>query len=241
MYRSEAMKKVDKYSFLLIFVYFLFGFVGNLLTSCLNFKDLLASMFVIQHAFNILSLAVVATVVLSITRFNWTLSDWGFTLNRGCWISAGLVLVVLILLVFQGVTGISLTMGKLVFSQMVLRSTLEELVFRVLFINRLIALFGDTKGRIFIAVLASSLLFSIIHIPTKNVAALISIFTSSLLMGYVYAWTRSSLFPIYAHVASNTAASSGLLGGIISLMLYFSLAVWGKVMEKRGQTSIAVY
>jgi membrane protease YdiL (CAAX protease family) len=98
---------------------------------------------------------------------------------------------------------------------------MEELAFRAIAIDKLILLMDGIQGKAFWAILASSALFTIVHITSKSPAELQGIFLSSLLMGYVYYKSRSILLPAWFHGAS----SSGSLGGVLIVALYCLIGI----------------
>lgn len=84
-------------------------------------------------------------------------------------------------------------------------------------IDRFILLMDGIKAKALWAILASSALWSVPHIPSKSLAQLLpGIFLGGLFFGYVYYKTKSILLPAWIHVISN----SGYLGGILAAALY---------------------
>jgi len=69
------------------------------------------------------------------------------------------------------------------------------------------------------------------HISSKDKPMLVGIFVSSFIMGYVYYWTRSIFFSVYSHVVCNTAATSGIIGGLVVVGVYILLAHIGRKMN----------
>lgn len=167
----------------------------------------------------------------------WTLSNWGFSLNRKWWISSGLVIVSLAFMLLQ--QSVPVWGSDPFFVIKMVGATLEEVVFRGLLIGLLVQVFRSSAKGVMLAIAVSAALFTLVHIPTKSGVELIGLFTSALLMGYIFHVTQSLLFPIFAHVMANTVHDSGFKGGICCIGLYFAVAALGYFLDKRVR-SIAV-
>jgi membrane protease YdiL (CAAX protease family) len=99
---------------------------------------------------------------------------------------------------------------------------MEELVFRAIAIDVFILLMSGIKAKAFWAILATSALWSVPHIPSKSPAQLIQgILLGGLFFGYVYYKSRSILLPAWIHVSAN----AGYLGGVLIAGLYCLIGV----------------
>jgi membrane protease YdiL (CAAX protease family) len=205
----------------LIGVCALVGLAGNWVLSYASTagdSDLLA---MINVGVVALRITILTAVCLSIWKFGYSLTDYGFVRGTGFWVS--LILVVgLVALKWRGAEPFPAIDAQ--FAIVVLGAALEELVFRVVLIRRLTMLWGKRRSRVFAAIVASSVLFTVAHIPIKSMPELQWIFISSIIMGYIYYWTRSALFPIAYHVLSNTLPMYGWWGGTMAVGVYCLLA-----------------
>lgn len=177
------------------------------------------------------ALALGFIIAGSVNKCGWQLSDWGFTLSRGAWVSLGLSVVWFIFL------GGRVGWGLAFFSPIdLISSTTEELILRVLFISQLVILIGRGIWGKTAALLISAIVFTLLHAPLVGSpmlhASLQGIFLTSVLMGAVYVWTRSILFLMFLHVVGNTGDGWGLLGPLFAVAVYFLLAGLDKVLKR---------
>lgn len=146
----------------------------------------------------------------------------GFNLRRGTWISLALVAVC------AAVMGLQMPIiaweDPGLMSLLILGAWAEELIFRALLINLLMQLSSSSSPRHHWAILISGAVFGLCHVPMVGTAQLFSVVLGGILFGYVYHWTNSLLFPLFVHTVANTAVACGLLGGLVTLVLYFLVA-----------------
>jgi len=212
-------------------LYCLWGLAGNYLQlwAINNLRFQLVS--IIEY----LSIAVAAIIlfgiIISIVKYNHSLRDWGFTLDRGFIISLGLSSFAIILAYFQNTSGLYVHTRFL--PHHIIYASNEELIFRVLLIGAVIRKFGISKETVLTAIIISAILFTIMHIPTVDVINLIQLFITSIIMGYIFYLTGSALFLLVAHVMANTSQVSGFMGVFIIIAAYFILAVIGEVIERK--------
>jgi membrane protease YdiL (CAAX protease family) len=104
---------------------------------------------------------------------------------------------------------------------------MEELVFRAIAIDQLILLMDGIRGKAFWAILASSTLFTVLHIPSKTPAELLGIFSGSLISGYIYYKSRSILLPAWIHGVANAGYLGGIwIAGLCCLISFADWAIW---------------
>lgn len=104
---------------------------------------------------------------------------------------------------------------------------MEELVFRVIAIDKLTLLMDGIHSKAFWAILGSSALFSVPHIPSKSPAELLGIFISSLILGCIYYKSRSILLPAWIHGVANAGYLGGLwIAGLCCLISFADWSVW---------------
>jgi membrane protease YdiL (CAAX protease family) len=149
-------------------------------------------------------------------------ADYGFSFQRGGLASLAVLVVIHVYLAISGKFALSATESYL---WSAVGAFMEELLFRAIAIDLLIVLMAGIKAKAFWAILASSALWSLPHIPSKSLAQLLGgIFLGGLFFGYVYYKSRSILLPAWIHAAAN----AGYLGGILIAGLYclISFADW---------------
>jgi len=164
--------------------------------------------------------AVIAGVIAySVVRRQRRLADYGFSFKRGGVASLAMLAVIHVYLVIGGKFVLSAPGG---FLWIVLGAFMEELVFRAIAIDKFILLMNGIKAKAFWAILASSALWSVPHIPSKSPAQLLGgIFLGGLFLGYVYYKSRSILLPAWIHAIAN----AGYLGGVLIAALYCLISV----------------
>ena len=156
---------------------------------------------------------IAGVIAYSLVRRERRLADYGFSFKIGGVASLAIIGAVHVYLAMSGKFVLSAS-ESLVW--VALGALMEEIAFRAIAIDRFIALMDGIKGKAFWEILASSVLFSIPHIPSKSPAELQGIFLSSLIVGYVYYASRSILLPAWIHGISN----AGYPGGILIVAIY---------------------
>ena len=178
--------------------------------------------------------AIVGAIAYSVVRRQRRLADYGFSLKSGGVASLGMVAVIQAYLVIRGQ---SVPSAAGYFPWIVLGAFMEELAFRAIAIDKLILLMDGIKAKAFWAILASTVLFSAPHIPSKTPAELQGVILASLLMGYIYYKSRSILLPAWYHGISN----AGYSGGIWIALVYSLISVtdWAIRPSKKQATLAA--
>lgn len=176
----------------------------------------------------ILWAALTGVIAHSVIRQQRRPADYGFSFKRGGVASLAVLAVIHVYLVISGKFVLSYP-GS--FLWIVWGALLEELVFRAIAIDKLILLLGGIRNKVFWAILVSSALWSLPHVPSKSPGQVLGIFAGGLVFGYVYYKSRSILLPAWLHVVAN----AGYLGGILVAGLYclISLAGWAIWSRKK--------
>jgi membrane protease YdiL (CAAX protease family) len=168
------------------------------------------------------NLLVLTIIVFFVIRNRIEPAEMGFNLRRGTWISLALVAVCAAVMGLQAPIIAWENPGLM--SLLVLGAWAEELIFRALLINLLMQLLSNCSRRHHWAILISGAVFGLCHIPMVGTAQLFSVVLGGILFGYIYHWTNSLLLPLFVHTVANTAVAYGLLGGLVTLVLYFLVA-----------------
>ena len=173
----------------------------------------------------ILWAAIAGVVAYSVIRRQRRPADYGFSFQRGGLASLAMLAVIHIYLVISGKFVLSAT-GNYLLSA--LGAFMEELAFRAIAIDKFILLMDGIKNKAFWAILASSALWSVPHIPSKSPAQFLGgIFLGALFLGYVYYKSRSILLPAWIHVAANAGYLAGILiAGLYCLISFADWAIW---------------
>ncbi len=211
------------------------GYIGNATTDYVHQEGRPTLLLLWELHKNGMSFAAIAYVAMSVISGKRTIAGWGFTLDRWTPVSLGLVMGLLLLGGDQ--VRNPLHCGSPMVFSFVLYAVSEELICRVLLINSLITVFGTSKRGVFSAILISSIVFALVHIPIRSLGEVQGLAMASLLLGYVYYLTRSILFPALIHVIANTIDKSGYFGGAIMLLLYVVLALAGRVRNRHHDQS----
>ena len=167
----------------------------------------------------ILWATMAGVVAYSLIRRQRRLRAYGFSCNSGAVASLAVIAVIHVYLVISGKLFLSATGG---FPYTALGAFMEELAYRAIAIDKFILLMDGIKNKAFWAILASSVLWSVPHIPSKSPAQLFpGIFLGALVLGYIYYKSRSILLPAWIHSIAN----EGYLGGILIVALYCLISV----------------
>ena len=166
-------------------------------------------------------------VAYSVIRQKRRPADYGFSFKSGGVASLAVLAVIHAYLVIGGKFAPAAPENYLLSA---VGAFMEELAFRAIAIDRLILLMDGIKAKAFWAILASSALWSLPHVPSKSPAQLLpGIFLGGLFFGYVYYKSRSILLPAWIHAVAN----AGYLGGTLIAALYCLIgfadcAIWSR-------------
>ncbi len=219
--------------------YFVSGLMGNALTVYAHSEGHPVALILWDINKNVATGSVFLIMILSIKRGAWTLNDWGFTFDRRILISIAFMIATSVLMWVDKAPRSPFFYEDAWLFAFIAYASSEEFVVRVFLIGHFVKRFGDSRGGVLKAVLISSVVFTVAHIPIKTHGELQSIFVMSLLMGYIYHYTRSCLFPLYLHVCANTMGMSGFLGGAVTALIYALLALISHTRRKsHGQEGI---
>ena len=161
--------------------------------------------------------AIAAVMAWSIARQQHRPKDYGFTLRGGGAISLAVLVAVHAYLVVSGKFDPAVTANLWLAA---LGAFLEEVAFRAIAIDKLILLLEGVKAKVFWAILASSAVWTLLHVPSKSPAQLPGLFLSALILGYAYYVSRSILLPAWIHGLAN----AGYVGAALIAVLYFLIA-----------------
>jgi membrane protease YdiL (CAAX protease family) len=217
--RIQRLAWCDRLLLLLIVLWSIGGIPGNYLhqrhrmDGTLVFLDLLTK---------ILFAGVVAW---SVIRRQRRPADYGFSFKTGGVASLAVLAVIHVYLVISGKLVLSATESYL---WRAMGAFMEELLFRAIAIDMFIVLMDGIKAKAFWAILASSALWSLPHIPSKSLAQLLpGIFLGGLFFGYVYYKTKSILLPAWLHVVANAGYLAGIwIAGLYCLISFADWAIW---------------
>jgi membrane protease YdiL (CAAX protease family) len=186
----------------------------------------LRTLVIFQYLWMLLLAAVAGVVAYTAVRRQRRPADYGFSFQRGGVASLAVLAAIHVYLAISGKLVLSPTGSSFLLT--VFGAFMEELVFRAVAIDKFILLMDGVKHRAFWAILASSVLWSIPHIPSKSPAQLLGgIFLGGLFFGYVYYKSRSILLPAWIHASANAGYLGGLLiAGVYCLISFADWAIW---------------
>lgn len=227
--RYQRLVGFDKWLLWLTLAWSILGTLGNYVR--VHTDNYLASL-VLQLAVMALWLVVVITMIKSIKGGGRLLRDYGFSLKLGGLISLAAVVAFSAYKLANQQVGIEPIDPTFVFK--VTTAFMEEVVFRAIAINIFISYFDGIKGKSFWAILASTIIWTIPHIPSKTPSEWEGIFVGSIIIGYVYSWSRSVLIPAWIHVVSNAS----WFGGFFACLAYLLIAaVDFPILARRSRRS----
>ncbi len=180
----------------------------------------------------ILWAAIAGAIAYSVIRQQCRPADYGLSFQRGGVASLAILALIHTYLAFSGKLVLSAN-GSFVLSAW--GAFTEELMFRSIAIEKFILLMDGIKRKAFWAVVASSVLWSVPHMPSKTPAQLLGgIFLGGLFFGYIYYKSRSILLPAWLHSVAN----AGYLGGVLIAALYCLIGVADRTIgSRKKQTS----
>lgn len=182
--------------------------------------------------------AIGGVAIYSVIRQQRRPSDYGFSWRGGGAASLAVVALIYVYLTFRGDSGLH-PAGSYFLSAW--GALMEELACRAIAIDKLVLLLDGVKRKTAWAILASSILFLIPHVVSKSGAQLVGVFLGSLILGYIYNWSRSILLPAWIHGIGN----AGYRGGVVILGVYCAIAAvdyalgvrWGAGGRNTGAAS----
>jgi len=175
----------------------------------------------------ILWASIAGVVAWSVIRRQRTPADYGFSFKTGGVASLAVLAVIHVYLVISGKLVLS---ANETYLWRAVGAFMEELLFRAIAIDVFIVLMDGIKAKAFWAILASSALWSLPHIPTKSLGQLLpGIFLGGLFFGYVYYKAKSILLPAWLHVVANAGYLAGIwIAGLYCLISFADLAIWSR-------------
>jgi membrane protease YdiL (CAAX protease family) len=195
--------------------------VHGLIDEARQFWTLLA----FQILWMLLLAAIAGVIAYSVIRQQRRPADYGFSFKRGGLASLAILAVIHVYLLIGG--KVVLSAAGSFFPLIVLGAFMEELVFRAIAIDKLTLLMDGLHGKGFWAILASSALFTVLHISSKSAAELLGIFSGSLILGYIYYRSRSILLPAWIHGVANAGYLGGIwIAGLCCLISFADWAIW---------------
>jgi membrane protease YdiL (CAAX protease family) len=190
---------------------------------------------ILQFAVMALWLVIAVTIIRSIPGAGRLLRDYGFSFRLGGLISLAAVVAFSAYKMVNQQAGTELIDSTFVFK--VTGAFMEEIVFRAVAINIFISYLDGIKGKTFWAIIASTIIWTIPHIPSKTLIEWEWLFVSSIISGYIYRWSRSILLPAWLHVASNTSWFGGLVACIAYLVI---AAIDFLILARRSRRSRSI-
>lgn len=224
---TRVYSQKHKLSLCIIIIYSCLGLLSNYLIS---FASLHANhgLLTIVYSFNIV-LYIGTSLILfyGVKSKRYQLNDYGFAFSKGFLISVILCALVTLYFILRGNSFPQTLDYKLPI--LVLLSSLEEILFRALLIGCICAIMHKRKWSVVVAIILSSLVFVLPHIPIKTLWELVGIFNSSIILGAIYYKSRSVIIPIFVHVLFNTFDTYGVWGASIVLIITSIIVLWGKL------------
>jgi membrane protease YdiL (CAAX protease family) len=167
----------------------------------------------------ILWAGISGVIAYSVIRRQRRSANYGISFQRGAVVSLAIIALFHIYLVASGKFVLS-PGANLVWSAWGV--FMEELVFRAIAIDQFLSLMDGSQHKAFGAIVASALLWSAMHIPSKSPVQVVGgIFLGGLLFGYIFHKTRSILLPAWIHSVAN----AGYAGGLLIVAVYCAIGV----------------
>lgn len=173
----------------------------------------------------------------SVRKWDWSLEEWGFGLNKKAWIGIGLAIVAIIVIVFQMQTQkpamVTDSSHFSIFFIISYARVAEELMYRGFALILLKRLFKKHKYGIVFAIFLSSALFTLAH-THKLESALGQYIGGSLLITVITFLTGSISFAVIYHAT----AGGGLISGFIAALFFISMVLINLKRKKSANQQI---
>lgn len=161
------------------------------------------------------------------------ISKQGFRLGRAAWISLGVIIVgtILSVTVNEQIITIKHSLNLFVF---ILNVLISELVYRVILLYLAIKIMENSKIGFYFAIILSGLFFAFSQIPLSEIS--VWFLFSVMVTGLLYYQTDCLLFILFWDIfmlLDKSELKDELMIGIISILLYFALAVPAHFIQKR--------
>jgi membrane protease YdiL (CAAX protease family) len=177
----------------------------------------------------VLWVAVAGLIAWSVIRQQRRPADYGLSFRPG---GVASLAVLALIHIYLAVSGKLVLNAKESFLWSAWGVFIEELIFRSIAIDKLILLMNGIRYKAFWAILASSVLWSVLHITSKSLVQLVGgIFVGGLFFGYVYYKSRSILLPAWIHGVAN----AGYLGGLLIAALYCAIGAADCAIASRNR------
>jgi membrane protease YdiL (CAAX protease family) len=231
---SESYRQLpasDRFAFWLVIGITPVGLIGNWI------RQYCDSMTIIGYAMLLavlVWLTVQAKVAYDITRGGRKPAHYGFTLRIGALISAAAVLLFSVLKSSAG--DYILLSNPVEFSFKIIGATAEELLYRAMAINVFGAMLRSRGRNDLWAIPISAALWVLPHVPTKEIGFLPFLFLTGVILGFIYRYSRSILFPMWGHVVANAS----WLGGVIVIVIYVIVSAYGLIRERSAAPRAAL-
>lgn len=229
MHRIKGCMEVSRFHnalFLFVAAYFCFGTVANYIHSI---TDTISTPQSLQYVLLLFVITFLGFVTYSLIRLRVTLSDWGFGSHRVSNWFAVIIAVVYLVKAVQGSFVLPNDWGE--FSMRIIGLSMEELAYRVISINFFLMLFSGLKNRALCAIVASSILFVIPHIPKYDISVLFMIFALALVLGFIYYKLRNIMIPLFLHALTSIS----VLGSAVVLVGFFAVVALDRLVISRLQ------
>jgi membrane protease YdiL (CAAX protease family) len=212
--RIRSLGYCDRLLFLLTFAWTIVSIPGNYFRVRGPANEAVFSTLIAM----ILWMGIAGVIAYSVIRQRRRPADYGISFQRGAVASMAILALIHIYLAISGKFALYGN-GSFVWSAW--GAFMEELIFRSFAIDKFVLLMDGIERKAFWAILASSVLWSVPHIPSKSPSQLLGIFLGGLFFGYIYNKSRSILLPAWIHSVAN----AGYLGGVVIVALYCVIGV----------------
>jgi hypothetical protein len=178
--------------------------------------------------------AVFGTITYSIAVRGRSPANYGFTLRLGTLISW--VAVFIMSLLKSTYSDYAIPDNWIESSARLIGATCEELLFRAIAINVIGSALRASGRNDLWAIPISAALWVLPHVPTKEIGFLPFLFLTGVILGFIYRYSRSILFPMWGHVVANAS----WLGGVIVIVIYVIVSAYGLIRERSAAARVAL-
>ncbi|MGP8321663.1 MAG: hypothetical protein ACT6FE_04990 [Methanosarcinaceae archaeon] len=227
--KTRELEKKDRIYLGLVITYFIYSVLRNYLYPSyfsnidINLSDTLYLTDLIVTVF------VVGFICYYNKYFKAQSSFWGLVIDKNVWYACGFIVLAIIYFVIYYKPDSSINFFYAFF--VTLSFIGYELIFRASLINFITSYIGNSKKNIFMSIIISSLVYSLVLLPIDSLSYIT--FATIFILGFFYHLSGNILLFVFLLAGYSVSDEYGVYVGIFSLVLYFVITLLVKAFDKK--------